>query len=109
MNLSPKSVFGSGNGNGSVWGAQPSPVVGTGGYKYQPGTIISTISQSPTVPTFGSSFSPPSVPTIGNLWGATPPTASGNPYTPKLPINTVTPQPVGGGGFWKTFTGALFG
>jgi hypothetical protein len=113
MNLSPKSVFGTGSGLGLVWGASPSPIVSSGGYKYQPGTIISQIAPTPGVPTFGTSYSPPTVPSIGGLWGASPPTASGNPFTPNLPANPGGSGGVSGvsasPGFWQKFTGALFG
>jgi hypothetical protein len=113
MNLTPTSVFGT---------ARPTPVNvnAIGGYKYQPGTIIATARPQATVPTFGTAFSPPAVPSIGSLWGATPPTASGNAYTPNLPTNTgaigitttkgiPTATNTGGSGFFSSLNAALFG
>lgn len=86
----------------SVWGGTPPTAINTGNfpsYKYQPGTILSTLAP------VRKTISP--TPTSGVLWGATPPTASGNPFASNTG-GTATPIVAGGGGFLQTLNAGLF-
>jgi len=85
---------------------KPSPVSGAS-YSYQPGMALAVATSPARVSTFGTPTSPVHVGLpISKVWGGSPPIAvlGGGAPTGGTPIA----QPVGGGGFWKSFTTGLF-